>query len=67
VECILRDEGQNSFGNMFACTYIEKHGRFKYGNSQPSLQEQEDGWKQLDSLEAWNGGRVFITLTHGIA
>jgi hypothetical protein len=68
VECILQDEGQNALGNMFACADIDKHGRFKDGNSHPSLQEQEDGRKQQDGSEDWSGERrVFITLTQGIA
>jgi hypothetical protein len=31
---------------MFSCANIDKHGRFKDGNSHPSLQEQEYGRKR---------------------
>jgi hypothetical protein len=48
VECILQDEGKNSLGNMPACVDIDKHGRFKYGDRRPLLQEQEYGRKQRD-------------------
>jgi hypothetical protein len=68
VEYILQDEVQNILGNMFVCADVDKHGSSKDESNQSFLQEQEDERKQQDDLNAWNGeGRVFITLTQGIA